>query len=91
MKSVVLYVALLMLVAMNSFAAGRIVRLEPTSRLDTETTDFRRIDLTGWNTVGMNLSFHFANAVSNNVEIAIGCDAVFKIEVASSGDLLIVN
>ena len=62
----------LVLATMDAFAAGRVVRLEPTSRLDTETTEFRRIDLTGWNTVGMNLSFHFANAVSNNIEIAIG-------------------
>ncbi len=69
------FCALLLAVAtLDSFAGERIVRLEPTSRLDTETTEFRRIDLTGWNTVGMNLSFGFANAVSNNVEIAIGHD-----------------
>ena len=64
----------LSMVALDSFAVERIVQLEPTSRLDTETTEFRRIDLTGWNIVGMNLSFRFANAVSNNVEIAIGRD-----------------
>jgi hypothetical protein len=69
------FCALLLAVAtLDSFAGERVVRLEPTSRLDTETTEFRRIDLTGWNTVGMNLSFRFANAVSNNVEIAIGRD-----------------
>ena len=79
------------LAATETFAAGRIVQLEQTDRLDTETTEFHRIDLTGWNTVGMHLSFRLVNAVSNNVEIAIGCDAVFKIEVASSGVLLIVN
>jgi hypothetical protein len=74
MKSVVLCIALLILVTIDAFAVGRVVRLEQTDRLDTETTEFHRIDLTGWNTVGMNLSFRFANAVSNNVEIAIGCD-----------------
>ena len=61
----------LVLAATEVFAVGRIVQLEQTDRLDTETTEFRRIDLTGWNIVGMNLSFRFANAVSNNVEIAI--------------------
>ena len=67
--------ALLLAVAtLDSFAGERVVQLEPTSRLDTETTEFRRIDLTGWNTVGMNFSFRFANAGSNNVEIAIGHD-----------------
>ena len=74
MKSVVLCIALLILVTVDAFAVGRVVHLEQTDRLDTETTEFRRIDLTGWNTVGMNLSFRFANAVSNNVEIAIGRD-----------------
>ena len=118
MKSVVLCIALLILVTVDAFAVGRIVQLEQTDRLDTETTVFRRIDLTGWNIVGMNLSFRFANAVLNNVEIALGCepsatlptwlcdanwnlvrlttrgvacDAVFKIEVVSSGVLFIVN
>ena len=42
-------------------------------------------------TVGIDLSFRFANAVSNNVEIAIGRDDVFKIEVVSSGVLFLVN
>ena len=64
----------LTLASAETFAAGRIVRLEQTDRLDTETTEFHRLDLTGWNTVGLNLSFRFANAVSNNVEIAIGRD-----------------
>ena len=64
----------LTLASAEVFAAGRVVRLEQTDRLDAETTEFRRIDLTGWNAVGMNLSFRFANAVSNNVEIAIGHD-----------------
>ena len=64
----------LVLAATEVFAVGRIVQLEQTDRLDTETTEFRRIDLTGWNIVGMNLSFRFANAVSNNVKIAIGCE-----------------
>ena len=113
------FCALLLAVAtLDSFAGEHVVCLEQTDRLDTEMTEFRRIDLTGWNTVGMNLSFRFANAVSNNVEIAIGrepsatlptwlydanwnlvrlttrgvvCDAVFKIEVVSSGVLFIVN
>ena len=67
-----LCVLVLALAATEVFAGERVVRLEPTCRLDTETTEFRRIDLTGWNIVGMNLSFRFANAVSNNVEIAIG-------------------
>ena len=62
------------LAAWALFAGERIVRLEPTSRLDIETTEFRSLDLTGWNTVGLNLSFRFANAVSNNVEIAIECE-----------------
>ena len=62
------------LAATETFAAGRVVRLEQTDRLDTETTEFHRLDLTGWNIVGMNLSFRFANAVSNNVEIALGCE-----------------
>ena len=64
----------LVLATMDAFSAGRVVHLEQTNRLDTEMTEFHRIDLTGWNTVGMNLSFRFANAVSNNVEIAIGRD-----------------
>ena len=62
------------LATIEAFAGEHVVCLEQTDRLDTETTEFRRIDLTGWNTVGMNLSFRFANAVSKNVEIAIGCD-----------------
>ena len=74
MKSVVLCIALLILVTVDAFAVGRVVRLEQTDRLDTEMTEFRRIDLTGWNIVGMNLSFRLVNAVSNNVEIAIGRD-----------------
>ena len=108
----------LSMVALDSFAGERVVQLESAIRLDTEMTEFRRIDLTGWNTVGMNLSFRFANAVSNNIEIAIecepsatlppwfydanwnlvrltkrgvSCDAVFKVEVVSSGVLFIVN
>ena len=69
------FCALLLAVAtLDSFAGEHVVCLEQTDRLDTEMTEFRRIDLTGWNTVGMNLSFRFANAVSNNVEIAIGRD-----------------
>ena len=64
----------LVLATMDAFSAGRVVHLEQTDRLDTEMTEFHRIDLTGWNAVGMNLSVRFANAVSNNVEIAIGRD-----------------
>ena len=51
-----------------------VVPLAPSSFPDTEVTEYRAFDQTQDNFVGLNVSLQFVGTVSNNVEVALGCD-----------------
>ena len=52
-----------------------VVPLAPPVCLDTEVTEYRTFDQAQDNFVGLNVSLQFIGTVSNNVEVAFGCDA----------------
>lgn len=62
------------LVALTS-SARIVVPLAPSVCPDTEVTEYRAFEQTQDNFVGFNVSLQFVGTVSNNVEVALGCDA----------------
>ena len=55
--------------------ARMVVPLAPSSFPDAEVTEYRALAQTQDNFVGLNVSLQFGGTASNNVEVAIGCDA----------------
>ena len=52
-----------------------VVPLAPSRFPDTEVTEYRAFEQTQDNFVGLNVSLQFVGTASNNVEVALGCDA----------------
>ena len=68
-------IALVFLFCGSTAFARIVVPLTPSVCPDTELTEYRALEQTQDNFAGLNVSLQFVGTASNNVEVALGCDA----------------